>query len=74
MSDHIETICVQGGYRPGNGEPRQVPIIQSTTFKYESSADMRVRLLGIVAEGVGQGQQLRGHPVSPSLAERLHVG
>ena len=33
MKDHIETICVQGGYQPGNGEPRQIPIIQSTTFK-----------------------------------------
>ncbi|MDR1765184.1 MAG: O-acetylhomoserine aminocarboxypropyltransferase/cysteine synthase [Lachnospiraceae bacterium] len=37
---HIETISVQGGYRPGNGEPRQLPIIQSTTFKYESSEQM----------------------------------
>ena len=36
----IETICVQGGYRPGNGEPRQVPIIQSTTFKYDTSEAM----------------------------------
>lgn len=36
----IETKCVQGGYTPGNGEPRQIPIIQSTTFKYASSADM----------------------------------
>ena len=36
----IETKCVQGGYRPGNGEPRQIPIVQSTTFKYDSSADM----------------------------------
>jgi O-acetylhomoserine (thiol)-lyase len=36
----IETKCVQGGYRPGNGEPRQIPIVQSTTFKYESSAEM----------------------------------
>ena len=50
MSDHIETICVQGGYRPGNGEPRQVPIIQSTTFKYESSADM-AKLFDLEAEG-----------------------
>ena len=40
MSESIETICVQGGYRPGNGEPRQVPIIQSTTFKYDSSEYM----------------------------------
>ena len=36
----IETTCVQGGYTPGNGEPRQVPIIQSTTFKYNTSEDM----------------------------------
>lgn len=36
----IGTRCVQGGYTPGNGEPRQIPIIQSTTFKYESSREM----------------------------------
>ena len=36
----IETLCVQGGYTPGNGEPRQIPIIQSTTFKYDTSEDM----------------------------------
>jgi O-acetylhomoserine (thiol)-lyase len=36
----INTKCVQGGYRPGNGEPRQIPIIQSTTFKYNTSEDM----------------------------------
>ncbi len=35
-----ETVCVQGGYTPGNGEPRQIPIIQSTTFKYATSEDM----------------------------------
>ncbi len=36
----INTICVQGGYTPGNGEPRQIPIIQSTTFKYDSADEM----------------------------------
>lgn len=36
----INTTCVQGGYTPGNGEPRQIPIIQSTTFKYNTSEDM----------------------------------
>ena len=36
----INTNCVQAGYRPGNGEPRQIPIIQSTTFKYDTSEDM----------------------------------
>ncbi len=50
MSDHIETLCVQGGYRPGNGEPRQIPIVQSTTFKYESSAAMG-KLFDLEAEG-----------------------
>ena len=39
MSDkkRIETICVQGGYTPKNGEPRQIPVYQSTTFKYDTS-------------------------------------
>ena len=37
---HIETLCLQGGYNPGNGQPRQLPIVQSTTFRYETSADM----------------------------------
>ncbi len=40
MSEHIGTTCVQGGYRPGNGEPRQVPIYQSTTWKYDTSEHM----------------------------------
>ena len=40
MSYSIDTRCVQGGYRPGDGEPRQVPIIQSTTFKYDTSEHM----------------------------------
>ncbi len=40
MSYHLDTKCVQGGYTPGNGEPRQIPIVQSTTFRYESGAEM----------------------------------
>ena len=40
MKNSIDTKCVQGGYRPGNGEPRQIPIVQSTTFKYDTSEDM----------------------------------
>lgn len=50
MSKSIETRCVQGGYRPKNGEPRQVPIIQSTTFKYDTSAEMG-KLFDLEAEG-----------------------
>lgn len=47
---HIETKCVQGGYTPGNGEPRQIPIIQSTTFKYSTSEDMG-KLFDLEADG-----------------------
>lgn len=36
----LDTLCVQGGYTPGNGEPRQIPIVQSTTFKYDTGEDM----------------------------------
>ena len=45
-----DTICVQGGYTPKNGEPRQVPIIQSTTFKYSTSEDMG-KLFDLEASG-----------------------
>ena len=46
----IETKCVQGGYTPKNGEPRQIPIIQSTTFKYDTSEDMG-KLFDLEASG-----------------------
>lgn len=51
MSNYkINTKCVQAGYRPANGEPRQIPIIQSTTFRYETSEDMG-RLFDLEASG-----------------------
>ena len=53
MSDQkysINTLCVQGGYHPGNGEPRQIPIVQSTTFKYDSSDEMG-KLFDLEASG-----------------------
>ena len=51
MSNYsIGTNCVQGGYHPGNGEPRQIPIIQSTTFKYDTSEDMG-KLFDLEASG-----------------------
>ena len=46
----LGTACVQGGYTPANGEPRQIPIIQSTTFKYDSSDDMG-KLFDLEASG-----------------------
>ena len=51
MSDYqINTKCVQGGYTPGNGEPRQIPIVQSTTFKYATSEDLG-KLFDLEASG-----------------------
>ena len=45
-----ETLCIQAGYSPASGEPRQIPIIQSTTFKYATSEDMG-KLFDLEAEG-----------------------
>ena len=45
-----ETKCIEAGYTPKNGESRMIPIIQSTTFKYDTSADMG-RLVDLEAEG-----------------------
>ncbi len=51
MSDYrMSTKCVQSGYTPGNGEPRQIPIIQSTTFKYDTGEDMG-KLFDLEASG-----------------------
>ena len=51
MPEHkLDTICVQGGYTPANGEPRQIPIIQSTTFKYDTSEEMG-KLFDLEASG-----------------------
>ena len=50
MKKRIETKCIQSGYSPKNGEPRQIPIIQSTTFKYDTSEDMG-KLFDLEAEG-----------------------
>ena len=51
MSDYrIETKCIQSGYEPGNGEPRVLPIYQSTTFKY-SSSDQMGRLFDLEESG-----------------------
>ncbi len=50
MNKKIETKCVQSGYTPKNGEPRVLPIIQSTTYKYESSKEMG-DLFDLKAEG-----------------------
>ena len=50
MTSEIGTTCVQGGYHPGNGEPRKIPIYQNTTWKYDSSEFMG-RLFDLEEEG-----------------------
>ena len=50
MQTKIETKCIQEGYKPKKGEPRQVPIIQSTTFKYDTSDEMG-KLFDLEADG-----------------------
>ena len=47
---HINTNCIQAGYTPKNGEPRVLPIYQSTTYKYETSEEM-AKLFDLEAEG-----------------------
>ena len=47
---NLETLCIQAGYSPKSGEPRQIPIVQSTTFKYATSEDMG-KLFDLEAEG-----------------------
>ena len=50
MKKNIETICIHGGWKPRKGEPQQMPICQSTTFKYETSEQM-ARLFDLKDEG-----------------------
>ena len=50
MKKNLETLCIHGGYKAGKGEPQQLPIIQSTTFRYETS-DQMARLFDLKDEG-----------------------
>ena len=50
MKKNLETLCVQAGWTPKKGEPRVLPIYQSTTFKYETSEQM-ARLFDLEDEG-----------------------
>ena len=69
MSDYkIETNCVQGAYRPKNGEPRVIPIIQSTTFKYESGEAMG-RLFDL--EESGYFYTRLQNPTNDMVAEKI---
>ena len=50
MKQNISTLCIHGGYKATKGEPQQLPIIQSTTFKYDTS-DQMARLFDLKDEG-----------------------
>lgn len=69
MSDlSTETICVQGGWTPGNGEPRVLPIYQSTTFKYDSTEQM-ARLFDL--EDSGYFYSRLQNPTNDAVAAKI---
>ena len=65
---NFDTKCLHAGYRPGNGEPRNIPIIQSTTFRYETSEDMG-KLFD--PEASGYFYTRLQNPTSDAVAARL---
>ena len=65
---HIDTLCVQAGYQAGKGEPRQIPIIQSTTFRYETS-DQMGRLFDL--EDTGYFYTRLQNPTNDHVAARI---
>lgn len=64
----LDTLCVQGGYTPGNGEPRQIPIVQSTTFKYDTGEDMG-RLFDLETSGYFYSRLQ--NPTNDAVAARI---
>ena len=68
MEQHVGTKCVQAGYSPANGEPRQIPIVQSTTFKYENSEEMG-KLFDL--DGDGYFYTRLGNPTTSAVASRI---
>lgn len=65
---NFDTKCLHAGYRPGNGQPRNIPIIQSTTFRYETSEDMG-KLFDLEASGYFYTRLQ--NPTSDAVADRL---
>lgn len=63
-----ETICIQGGYEPQNGEPRILPIIQSTTFKYTDAEEM-AKLFDL--EGSGYFYSRLANPTNDYVAKKI---
>ena len=69
MKKNLGTLCVQGGWTPGNGEPRVVPIFQSTTFKYDTSEQM-ARLFDL--EENGYFYTRLANPTNDNVASKIN--
>ena len=65
---HSETLCIQAGYSPKSGEPRQIPIVQSTTFKYGTSEEMG-KLFDLKADGYFYSRC--GNPTCDAVAKKI---
>ena len=79
MSDYqISTDCLHAGYRPGNGEPRNFPIVQSTTFRYETSEEMDRETLRDFVSDIGEEAdrltRITEHLLSLTRLDSLPVG
>lgn len=68
MKKNIETICIHGGWKPGKGEPQQLPIYQSTTFKYDTSEQM-ARLFDL--EDQGYFYTRLANPTNDAVAKKI---
>ena len=68
MKKSLETICIHGGWKPKKGEPQQLPIYQSTTFKYESSEQM-ARLFDL--EDSGYFYTRLANPTNDAVAKKI---
>ena len=69
MKKNLETLCVQAGWKPTNGQPRVLPIYQSTTFKYDSSEQM-ARLFDLEDEGYFYTRLQ--NPTNDAVAEKIN--
>ena len=70
MKKNLETICIHGGWKPSKGEPQQLPIYQSTTFKYDTSEQM-ARLFDL--EDNGYFYTRLANPTNDAVAKKINA-
>lgn len=73
MKRSMETTCIQGGWQPKNGEPRILPIYQSTTFKYSTSEQMG-RLFDLEENGYFYTRLAKPRPMMQSQNKIRELG